>query len=78
MDLSKLSDADLLALKAGDVSKLSNEGLISLRPNQAQTTQSEFAETGGGAAVGRPMRGVRLNVQETPRPLESFIAGAKR
>jgi hypothetical protein len=78
MDLSKLSDADLLALKAGDVTKLSNEGLVSLRPTQAQPTQSEFAETGGGAAVGRPVRGVRLNVQETPRPLESFMAGATR
>jgi len=49
-----------------------------LRPTQAQPTQSEFAETGGGAAVGRPVRGVRLNVQETPRPLESFMAGATR
>jgi hypothetical protein len=78
MDLSKLSNADLLALKAGDVTKLSNEGLVSLRPTQAQPTQSEFAETGGGAAVGRPVRGVRLNVQETPRPLESFMAGATR
>ena len=78
MDLSKLSDADLLALKAGDMSKLSNEGLMSMRPAQIQPTQSEFAETGGGAAVGRPVRGVRLNVQETPRPLESFMAGATR
>jgi hypothetical protein len=78
MDLSKLSDADLLALKAGDVTKLTNEGLMALRPTQAQPTQSEFAETGGGAAVGRPMRGIRLNVQETPRPLESFMAGATR
>jgi hypothetical protein len=78
MDLSKLSDADLLALKAGDVSKMSNEGLVSLRPAQAEPTQSQFAETGGGAAVGRPVRGVRLNVQETPRPLESFMAGATR
>lgn len=78
MDLSKLSDDDLLALKAGDVTKLSNEGLVSMRPAQVQPTQSEFAETGGGAAVGRPVRGVRLNVQETPRPLESFMAGATR
>jgi hypothetical protein len=78
MDLSKLSDADLLALKGGDLTKLSNEGLMSLQPTQAQPTQSEFAETGGGAAVGRPMRGVRLNVQPEPRPLESFMAGATR
>jgi hypothetical protein len=78
MDLSKLSDADLMALKAGDLSKISTEGLVSLRPAQAQPTQSDFAETGGGAAVGRPARGVRLNVQETPRPLESFLAGATK
>jgi hypothetical protein len=75
MDLSKLSDADLLALKGGDLTKLSNEGLMSLQP---QPTQSQFAETGGGAAVGRPVRGVRLNVQPEPRPLESFMAGATR
>jgi hypothetical protein len=78
MDLSKLSDADLMALKAGDLSKISTEGLVSLRPAQAQPTESEFAETGGGAAVGRPVRGVRLNVQETPRPLESFMAGVTK
>lgn len=78
MDLSKLSDADLLALKGGDLTKLSNEGLISLQPTQAQPTQSQFAETGGGAVVGRPVRGVRLNVQPEPRPLESFMAGATR
>jgi hypothetical protein len=78
MDLSKLSDSDLLALKTGDITKLSNEGLVSLRPAQPQPTQSEFAETGGGAAVGRPMRGIRLNVQAQPRPLESFMAGATR
>jgi hypothetical protein len=78
MDLSKLSDADLLALKGGDLTKLSNEGLMSLQPTQAQPTQSELAETGGGAAVGRPVRGVRLNVQPTPRPLESFAAGVTR
>jgi hypothetical protein len=41
-------------------------------------SQSDFAETGGGAAMGRPMRGVRLNVQETPRPLESFMAGVTK
>jgi hypothetical protein len=78
MDLSKLSDADLMALKAGDLSKISTEGLVSLRPVEAQPTQSDFAETGGGAAVGRPARGVRLNVQETPRPLESFMAGVTK
>ena len=80
MDLSKLSDADLLALKGGDLTKLSNEALLALQPAQEKpkVTQSQFAETGGGAAVGRPVRGVRLNVQPEPRPLESFAAGVTR
>lgn len=47
------------------------------QPEQ-EVTQSEFAETGGGAAVGRPVRGVRLNVQPEPRPLESFAAGVTK
>ena len=48
------------------------------QPTEPQVTESQFAETGGGAAVGRPVRGVRLNVQPEPRPLESFMAGATR
>ena len=41
-------------------------------------TQSQFAETGGGAAMGRPVSGVQLNVQQQPRPLESVLAGATK
>ena len=88
MDLSKLSDADLMALKANDLSKMSDEGLMALKGGQNVSPQtqsaempvseSNFAETGGGAAMGRPMRNVRLNVQETPRPLESFMAGVTK
>lgn len=48
------------------------------QPVIPQVTESQFVETGGGAAIGRPVRGVRLNVQPTPRPLESFMAGATR
>jgi hypothetical protein len=48
------------------------------QPTEPQVTESQFAETGGGAAVGRPVRGVRLNVQPEPRPLESFMAGVTR
>jgi hypothetical protein len=47
-------------------------------PAEMPVSESNFAETGGGAALGRPMRNVRLNVQETPRPLESFMAGATK
>jgi hypothetical protein len=48
------------------------------QPAELPVSESNFAETGGGAAMGRPMRNVRLNVQETPRPLESFMAGATK
>lgn len=44
----------------------------------SEPINTTFGETGGGAAVGRPMRGVRLNVQPTPRPLESFAAGVTK
>lgn len=47
-------------------------------PAELPVSESTFAETAGGAAVGRPVRGVRLNVQETPRPLESFMAGVTK
>jgi hypothetical protein len=48
------------------------------QPAELPVSQSDFSETGGGAAMGRPMRNVRLNVQETPRPLESFLAGVTK
>jgi hypothetical protein len=48
------------------------------QPTEPQVTESQFAETSGGAAVGRPVRGVRLNVQPEPRPLESFMAGVTK
>jgi hypothetical protein len=35
----------------------------------------QWASTGGGAAVGRPRRIDRTNVQAQPRPLESAMAG---
>jgi hypothetical protein len=39
--------------------------------------QTQFAETGGGAALGRPVRNV-AQVQAEPRPLESALAGATK
>ena len=41
MDLTRLSDADLLALKAGDLSKMSDEGLMSLKGGQMQPTPKQ-------------------------------------
>jgi hypothetical protein len=43
-----------------------------------QVNQQQFAEGAGGAAFGRPMRNVQLNIQEQPRPLESALAGATK
>jgi hypothetical protein len=37
-------------------------------------SSGQFGETGGGAALGRPINRGQLNVQATPRPLESALA----
>lgn len=42
-----------------------------------QKPQTQFAETGGGAALGRPVRNI-AQVQSEPRPLESALAGATK
>ena len=77
MDLTKLSDADLLALQQNDLTKLSDEGLSLLKGTTSPALSDvAFGETGGGAATGRPMRNVQLNVQSQPRPLEAVGAGA--
>jgi len=57
-------------------------------PEQAQAMIAEqvatsaspmsFGETAGGAATGRPINRGKRNIEETPRPLESFMAGATR
>jgi len=41
-------------------------------------SSGQFGETGGGAALGRPMNRGQLNVQAQPRPLESALAGATK
>lgn len=38
----------------------------------------QWASTGGGAAMGRPRMMNRINVQATPRPLESAMAGVTK
>jgi len=57
-------------------------------PDQAQAMIAEqmattaspmsFGETAGGAATGRPINRGQRNIQETPRPLESFAAGVTK
>lgn len=41
-------------------------------------SSGQFAETGGGAALGRPINRGQLNVQAEPRPLESALAGVTK
>jgi hypothetical protein len=44
-------------------------------PPQKSASSGQFAENEGGAAFGRPINRGTLNVQATPRPLESALAG---
>lgn len=61
MDLTKLSDSDLMALKANDLSKISNEGLMALKgqPQAVRPTVPELpiwqsAAVGAGKGVINP------------------------
>ncbi len=57
-----------------------NKTQVDVAP-QAQPTVDEYpqwASTSGGAAVGRPRRVDRTNVQAQPRPLESAMAGVTK
>ena len=65
MDLTKLSDADLLALQQNDLTKLSDAGLAMLNAKPATTAVD---------ATGRPRRN-QVNIQAQPRPLEAVGAG---
>jgi hypothetical protein len=42
---------------------------------ESPASSAAFGETGGGAALGRPINRGQLNVQAKPRPLESAMAG---
>ena len=43
-------------------------------PTPTPASSGQFGETGGGAALGRPINRGQLNVQAQPRPLESAMA----
>lgn len=55
MDLTRLSDADLFALKAGDLSKMSDEGLMSLKggaaPQATAKPEMSWGDVASGAAT---------------------------
>ena len=64
-----ISQAQKLYQQKGSVQVMSPEGA---------PLNTQFGETGGGAAVGRPQGINRTNVLEQPRPLESAMAGATK
>lgn len=74
MDLSKLSDADLVALKSGDLSKVSDQGLAFL----AQPQEKTWGETGIQAlknlpsSVGNVIGGVVESVAHPVKTLSSI------
>jgi hypothetical protein len=78
MDLSKLSDADLMALQSGDLSKVSDQGLSVLngmqKPAQAQPKQMSWSEVPLQAAKNLPssLGGVAKGIYETvAHPLDT-------
>ena len=64
-----ISQAQKLYQPKGSVQVMSPEGA---------PLNTQFGETGGGAAVGRPQGINRTNVLPEPRPTESLLAGATK
>ena len=70
MDLSKLSDADLMALKSGDLTKVSDAGLMALKGDAAPQAVAQSAPAQSGDFLRRGMRTVApllTAVAENPR-----------
>jgi len=55
MDLSKLSNEELIALKSGDLSKLSNEALLALRGGSVPTATTPALQRTLGQQAGRAL-----------------------
>lgn len=54
------------------------QGSVQVMSPDGQPLNTQFGETGGGAAVGRPQGINRTNVLEQPRPTESLLAGVTK
>jgi len=79
-DFSKLSDDELLALKAGDFSKLSNEALLSLKGDAPDTSFLEKLQAAGASAKEQakdlsPINALGLGARDKFR--ETFEQGAE-
>ncbi len=58
MDLSKLSDADLMAMKSGDITKLSDAGLMHLKSYQPDTKTAAPDPSEGGSTLIKGVKGL--------------------
>jgi hypothetical protein len=80
MDLSKLSDNDLMALKTGDLSKVSNDGLLTLQGKKApQNMVSQIPVEAGAVTAPTPQRQLSMREKisgaiETPLALAANMA----
>lgn len=84
MDLTKLSDSDLMALKAGDLSNVSDAGLMSLKSSDRQTrvnAQIEadrklYAPTNGMSGLDKFRAGMGKAAYDAARGIGQFIPDA--
>jgi hypothetical protein len=75
MDLSKLSDDDLMALRSGDLSRVSDAGLITLRGGASQAApRPKATDTGGTLQFATPFGRIDTGVGLSPGTT-NFLAG---
>jgi hypothetical protein len=74
MDLTKLSDADLLALKAGDYAKMSDDGLKALKASSG----SEKEPSGAAAGFAKGTEDISNGVKETAKQYLGVGQGAEK
>jgi hypothetical protein len=75
MDLSKLSDDDLMALRSGDLSRVSDAGLMALRGGAPQAApRPKATDTGGTLQFATPFGRIDTGVGLSPGTT-NFLAG---
>ena len=69
-----MPDGTLIQGVPEGTTKAQLQAKLSASQTPTPASSGQFGETGGGAALGRPINRGQLNVQQTPRPLESAMA----
>lgn len=79
MDLSKLSDADLLALQSGDLTKVSDSALRALQAaGQYEADKELYSPTNGMSGVEKFLAGTGKAFVDTARGLGQFVGAVSR